>query len=88
VPTQRQKQRPVAKKKHRNPLPKIEPNSGEYLDWIGAAAYLGVTVRWLKRRVERREIAFHRFGRLIRFHVADLDAYIAEHRIEAEGRMR
>jgi excisionase family DNA binding protein len=57
--------------------------AGPWLDWNEAGEYLGVTKRWLRRRVDRRELPFHKFGRLIKFHVADLDAYIAENRIEA-----
>jgi excisionase family DNA binding protein len=57
-----------------------------YLDWDEACAYLNVTKRWLRRRVDRRELPFHRFGRLIRFHRPDLDTYIEANRVEAEGR--
>lgn len=53
------------------------------LDIDKAAAYLGVTPRWLRRQWAERRIAGYRLGRLVRFSVADLDDFIAQRRVEA-----
>ena len=53
------------------------------LDVAAAAAYLGVTERWMRRAVAERRIPFHKLGRFVRFHVDDLDAYLASQRVPA-----
>jgi excisionase family DNA binding protein len=50
-----------------------------------AAAYLGVTPRWMRRAVERRTLPHIKLGRLVRFDQADLEAYLAEQRVEPAG---
>lgn len=45
-----------------------------------AAAYLNVTERWVRRAVAERRIDFIKVGKLLRFDLADLDAFIAEQR--------
>ena len=53
------------------------------LDWDEAAAYLGTTRRHLRNLQWRREIAFVKVGRLVRFKQDDLDTWIDENRTEA-----
>lgn len=49
-----------------------------------AAAYLGCSRRYMITLVHERRVAAIRFGhRTVRFDPADLDAYIAAHRVEA-----
>jgi excisionase family DNA binding protein len=53
-----------------------------------AARYIGVTETALRRRVERGSIPFIRDGRNIRFDAADLDRFMAAHKVrrkEAAG---
>ena len=52
------------------------------LDIEQAALYLNVTKRVMRRLVSERRIAFHRVGRLLRFRVADLDAFFCDGRVE------
>ena len=52
-----------------------------------AADYLGRNVHYVRRLVAKREIAFYKSGHLLRFEVADLDAHIAEGRVERGGRV-
>lgn len=54
-----------------------------------AAAYLGVSVAWLRQSRMKHPPAkstvgppFHRFGKLIRYSIEDLDAWQAEHRVD------
>jgi excisionase family DNA binding protein len=54
--------------------------------WItsgDAATYLSITPAALRKRVERGEIPYSKLGRRLWFNVADLDALMAEHRVEA-----
>lgn len=48
-----------------------------------AAAYLNVKPRYMRRLVEQRRVPVLRFGRLLRFNVADLDAFIEKSRAES-----
>jgi excisionase family DNA binding protein len=48
-----------------------------------AATYLNVTVRFMRRLVEERRIAFVKVGRLVRFEPAALDAFLDAGRVEA-----
>jgi len=52
------------------------------LDIEAAARYLNVTKRFMRRLVAERRIPFHRVGRLLRFRVADLDAFFSNGRVE------
>lgn len=54
----------------------------KYLDVHGAAAYLGVKVRFIRRLVAERRIAFHKVGTHVRFAVHDLDAFVQDGRVE------
>lgn len=53
------------------------------LDVAGAAAYLGVSERWVRRAIFERRIAYAKLGALVRLAPDDLDAYVAAHRVEA-----
>jgi len=49
----------------------------------GAADYLGLSVRTLQKfRFERKDPPYHKFGRCIRYHMDDLEAYMTRHRID------
>jgi excisionase family DNA binding protein len=62
-----------------------EKKSGEahLVDIKGAAEYLATSVRHLRGLVTKREIPFHKIGKLIRFDTRDLDAFIEAGRVEA-----
>ena len=62
-----------------------DPVARKLVTPLGAAEYLGVTERWIRRAVEERRIPFVKLGRLVRFSVEDLDAYVASRRVEAEA---
>lgn len=55
------------------------------VDWDGAATALGTTTRHVRQLVERRQIATVKVGGLVRFDLADLEAYIERQRREAVG---
>jgi excisionase family DNA binding protein len=48
-----------------------------------AAIYLNVSERWMHRAKEHG-IPFHKIGKWVYFTKADLDSYIAKHRIGGE----
>lgn len=52
-----------------------------------AAAYLGVTTRWLQRAVSERRFAHVKLGKQLRFKRSVLDRYIEENTREAEPRV-
>lgn len=47
------------------------------LDVAGAASYLSVTERWVRRAVDERRIPYIKLGRLLRFDPDALDAWVA-----------
>jgi excisionase family DNA binding protein len=47
-----------------------------------AADYLNTSVRFIRRLIAERRVAFHKFGKHIRFSVSDLDQYLAATRVE------
>ena len=53
-----------------------------YLTVPEAAHYLNTTVRFIRRLIEERRIAFHRLGRHVRLTRKDLDSFIAAGRVE------
>jgi len=57
-----------------------------YLTVPEAAQYLNTTVRFVRRLIEERRIAFHRLVRHVRLARADLDSFIAAGRVEPAGR--
>lgn len=46
-----------------------------------AATYANVSTRFIRREVERGHLPVVRIGRMLRFHLDDLDAYLAGHRV-------
>lgn len=55
---------------------------GNYLTVQEAADYLNTSVRFVRRLIEERRIAFHKVGRHVRLSVADLEAYVNAGRVE------
>jgi excisionase family DNA binding protein len=53
-------------------------------DYAGAAQYLNTSERHVRALRERHELPFVRVGKLIRFRIADLDAYIESRTTPAE----
>jgi excisionase family DNA binding protein len=53
-----------------------------YLSVPEAAEYLNTSVRFIRRLIAERRVAFHKLGKHIRFAVSDLDSYVAAGRIE------
>ncbi|MHA6623913.1 helix-turn-helix domain-containing protein [Pseudonocardia sichuanensis] len=53
-----------------------------YLKVAEAAEYLNTSVRFVRRLIAERRIAFHRVGRHVRIAVADLDAFVLDGRVE------
>lgn len=52
-----------------------------------AADQLRMSVRHVRRLVAEGRIAYHRLGRSIRLDSADVDAYVAAGRVEAQPEM-
>lgn len=55
------------------------------LDIDGLADRLGVGERFVRRLVEERRIPFLKIGRLVRFEVCDVEAWIASQRVAPDG---
>lgn len=53
-----------------------------YLKVAEAADYLNTSVRFVRRLIAERRIAFHRVGRHVRIAVVDLDAFVQDGRVE------
>ena len=62
--------------------------SRPYTDARGAAAYLGMSLAWVRAAVFERRIPFVRVGRAIRFAYSDLDQYMRDRRIEPTNSRR
>lgn len=58
------------------------PDRERMLDVVGLAARLGVTERFVRRLVHERRIRFYKVGALLRFDVADVEQWLAMHRVE------
>lgn len=56
--------------------------TGRYLSVAEAAEYLSTSVRFVRRLVAERRVAFHKVGKFVRFAVSDLDAFVAAGRVE------
>jgi excisionase family DNA binding protein len=54
----------------------------KYLSVPEAALYMNTKIRFVRRLIEERRIAFHHLGRHIRLAKADLDEFIASGRVE------
>ena len=57
----------------------------KYLTVQEAADYLNTSVRFIRRIIAERRIAFHKVGRHVRLSVADLDAFVAAGRVAPIG---
>jgi excisionase family DNA binding protein len=57
-----------------------------YLTVEEAAEYLNTTVRFVRRLIAERRIAFHKVGRHVRLRVDDLEAFANAGRVEAFDR--
>jgi excisionase family DNA binding protein len=55
----------------------------KYLTVPEAADYLNTSVRFIRRIIAERRIAFHKIGRHVRLTVADLDAFVDAGRVAA-----
>jgi excisionase family DNA binding protein len=64
---------------HHRPAP-----ADELLTITEAAQRLRLSVRHVRRLLAERRIAYHRLGRSIRLHPADLDTYVAAGRVESD----
>ncbi len=53
-----------------------------YLTVGEAADYLNTSVRFVRRLIAERRVAFHRVGRHVRIAVVDLEAFVAAGRVE------
>ena len=52
-----------------------------------AAAYVGLSVKTLQaRRATHKVPAYIKVGRSVRYRIADLDAFLAAHRVDPEAR--
>lgn len=60
----------------------------EMLDVAGLATRLGVTERFVRRLVHERRIPFYKVGALLRFDAADVEHWLATHRIDVQPSYR
>ncbi|MFN6119111.1 MAG: helix-turn-helix domain-containing protein [Actinomycetes bacterium] len=58
------------------------------LDIIDLASRLGVTERFIRRLIHERRIPYYKVGHLVRFDAADIDRWLALHRIEPPQQTR
>lgn len=56
--------------------------SAKYLTVQEAADYLNTSVRFVRRLVAERRIAFHKVGSHVRLSVVDLDTFVEAGRVE------
>lgn len=54
----------------------------KYLNVPESAAYLNTSVRFVRRLIAERRIAFHKIGAHVRLAVADLEAFVNAGRVE------
>jgi excisionase family DNA binding protein len=54
-----------------------------YLTVVEAAEHLNTSVRFVRRLIAERRIAFHKVGSHVRIAVVDLDAFVRAGRVEA-----
>jgi excisionase family DNA binding protein len=57
----------------------------KYLTVQEAADYLNTSVRFVRRIIAERRVAFHKVGRHVRLSVTDLDAFVAAGRVAPIG---
>jgi excisionase family DNA binding protein len=53
-----------------------------YLTVVEAAEYLNTSVRFIRRLIAERRIAFHKVGAHVRLALLDLDAFVQARRVE------
>lgn len=51
------------------------------LDISAAAAYLGVSDRYVRLLISERRLTYYKIGRLVRFQTEDLDAFLKAGRV-------
>jgi len=56
--------------------------TARYLTVAESATYLNTSVRFVRRLIAERRIAFHHVGRHVRIAVADLEAFMQAGRVE------
>lgn len=66
--------------------PAEETGFAGLLDTIQAAVRLGVSKRTVQELVAGRKLASIKFGRNVRFHPADIEAFVASHRVQSIDR--
>jgi excisionase family DNA binding protein len=59
-----------------------------YMTVQEAADYLNTPVRFVRRLIEERRIAFHKLGRHVRLQVSDLEEYVSAGRAEPRSGRR
>lgn len=59
------------------------PTSGPLLNKEELAAALGVTTRWVRRALDEGRLPYIKVGRLVRFRLSDVEAYIEANVIPA-----
>ena len=57
--------------------------NAEYMAFEAAAAYLYVSTSKLYKMTHKREIAYHKVGRLNVFAKKDLEKYLEDHRVKS-----
>jgi excisionase family DNA binding protein len=60
----------------------MSTDSPRYLTVPEAAGYLNTSVRFVRRLIAERRIAFHHVGRHVRLARADLEAFVQAGRVE------
>jgi excisionase family DNA binding protein len=62
--------------------PESDAAAPPLLDTAAAAYRLGTPERFVRRLVDQRRIAFYKVGKYVRFDPRDLDAWLAQHRVD------
>jgi len=73
---------PQLNRQTRAALAVAAPVPSDLLDVAEAADHLGTPVRFIRRLIAERRIPFYKIGRYVRIDRHDLDAFIADGRIE------
>jgi len=62
----------------REPVVTVPADNGKVVDVNGAATYVGVSVRFIRKLVAERRIVFYKLGGRVMFRKADLDKFIED----------
>lgn len=73
---------PVTPARTRHPNHRERDLTARYLSVPEAAEYLNTSVRFIRRLIAERRVAFHKLGKHVRFAVSDLDEYVSAGRVE------